>query len=49
MDNVPQVEGLRVIQILEDVRKHANIDSYMLDLNYNKLLNRVFALNAGKV
>ena len=49
MDHAPQVEGLRVIQILEDLRKNVNIDCYMPDLNYDKLLNRDFVVNAGKV
>ena len=49
MDHVSQVEEPRVIKIFEDVRKNVNIDCYMPDLNYDKLLNRDFVENAGKV
>ena len=49
MDHVPQMKGLRVTQILEEARKHVNIDSYMPDLNDDKLPNRDFVVNVGKV
>ena len=48
MDHVPQVKGLRVTQILEEARRHVDIDSYMPDLNYDKLPNRDFVINVGK-
>ena len=48
MNHVPQVKGLRVTQILEEARRHVDIDSYMPDLNYDKLPNRDFVINVGK-
>ena len=48
MDHVPQVKGLRVTQILEEARRHVDIDSYMPDLNYDILPNRDFVINDGK-
>ena len=47
MDHVPQVKGLRVIQVLEEVRRHEDIESYMPDLNFDKLPHRDFVTNFG--
>ena len=43
----PQIPGLKVNQILEESRKHTNIDAYMPDLKDGKLPNRDFVINVG--
>ena len=48
MASVPQIKGLRVYQILEEARKHTDIDLFMLDLSGDKLLNRDYVINVGK-
>ena len=49
MDNAPLVKLLWGIQILKETMKHVGIDSYMPNLNDEKLPNRDFVVNVGKV
>ena len=49
MAYVHQIKGLRVYQILEDVRKHTDIDLLMPDLSGDKLPNRDYVINVGKI
>ena len=48
MTRIPQVKGLRVNQILEECRKHIDIDRYMPDLKDDKLPNREYVINVGR-
>ena len=48
MTHVPQIEGLRVHQILENARYFLLIDDYMPELNDEKLPNWEFGINIGK-
>ena len=48
MAYVPHVDGLRVHQILDEERKHWQIDEFMPELNDEKLPNREFVVNIGK-
>ena len=45
--HVPQIKGLRVNQILDETRKHINIDIFMPDLKYDELLSRVYFVKVG--
>ena len=48
MAYVPQIKGLRVNQILEEARKHVDVDQYMPDLKDDKLPNREYVINVSK-
>ena len=48
MAYIPQIKGLRVAELLEETRKHVNIDDYMPDTKDEKLPNRDFVVNVGK-
>ena len=48
MAYVPQIKGLRVAELLEEARKHVNIDDYMQEMKDEKLPNRDFVVNVGK-
>ena len=43
--HVPQIPGLKVNQILQEARNHADIDDYMPDLKDGKLPNRDYVIN----
>ena len=49
MAHAPQIEGLRLHQILEKAREFCEIDDYMPELNDGKLPNREFVVNIGNV
>ena len=49
MAHAPQIEGLKVHQILEKAREFCEIDDYMPELNDDKLPNREFVVNIGKI
>ena len=44
----PKIEGLKVNQILDEARKHIEIDDYMPDLSNGKLPCRDYVINVGK-
>ena len=48
MAYVPQIKGLRVAELLEEAKKHVNIDDYLPDMKDEKLPNRDFVVNVGK-
>ena len=48
MTQVSKIKGLKVNQILEEARKHINIDEYMPDLHDGKLPYRDYVINVGK-
>ena len=48
MMHAPQIPGLKVNQILEESRRHTDIDAYMPDLKDGKLPNRDFVVNVGQ-
>ena len=48
MAYVPQIKRLRVNQILEEARKHVDVDQYMPDLKDDKLPNREYVINVSK-
>ena len=48
MAHISHIDGLRVHQILEEARKHWQIDEFMPELNDDKLSNREFVINIGK-
>ena len=48
MTHVPQIPGLKVNQILEEARKHLDIDDYIPDLKDGKLPNGDYIVNVGK-
>ena len=47
MMHVPQIPGLKVNQILQEARKHADIDDYIPDLKDGKLPSRDYVVNVG--
>ena len=47
MTHVPQISGLKVNQVLEEPRKHIDIEDYMPELQDGKLPNRDYVVNVG--
>ena len=48
MTHVPQIPGLKVNQILEEARKHSEIDEYIPNLKNGKLPNKDDIVNVSK-
>ena len=45
--HVPQIQGLKVNQILKETRNHVDINDYVPDLKDEKLPNRYYVINVG--
>ena len=45
MTHAPHIQGLRVYQIIDIVKQHFNIESYLPELKDEKLPNREFVVN----
>ena len=48
MMHAPQIPGLKVIQILEESKRHTDIDADMPNLKDSKFPNRDLVINVGK-